>query len=195
MEILVRQKRVKDILVDMDGVITKTTDGYNRVLARMFPELPIFPYEKTTTFYIEKLYSQDKETQKKLDKVWRSKGLFLSLEPINGAIEALQDLVETGNKVRICTAPYPRSKYCENEKKQFVNKFLGREWLDRLIITRNKTWVRGDALIDDKPDPENVREGLIPTWKHYVFISPWNVHVTDKPRLNWHNYKEVLEID
>jgi hypothetical protein len=41
--------------------------------------------------------------------------------------------------------------------------------VNRVILTHDKTLVRGDVLIDDKP---GITGNMIPAWKHLVFDSP-----------------------
>ena len=33
---------------------------------------------------------------------------------------------------------------------EWVENHLGKDWIDRLILTRDKTMINGDVLIDDK---------------------------------------------
>ena len=34
---------------------------------------------------------------------------------------------------------------------EWVEKHMGRDWLNRLILTKDKTIIAGDLLFDDKP--------------------------------------------
>lgn len=44
-------------------------------------------------------------------------------------------------------------------------------WLTRLIITSDKTKIRGDLLIDDKP---YITGSEYPAWEHVLFTAPYN---------------------
>ena len=63
--------------------------------------------------------------------------------------------------------------------------------IDRIILTRYKTLVVGDILIDDRPELTGIKS---PTWEHVLFDQPYNKAVTGKRRLNWQNYQKVLGI-
>ena len=78
-------------------------------------------------------------------------GFFEGLPPMHGAIQAMNEMEESGFKVVICTAPIMTSRFCAQEKINWVRKWLGERWLDKMILTQDKTTVRGDLLIDDKP--------------------------------------------
>ena len=78
-------------------------------------------------------------------------GFFEGLPPMHGAIQAMTEMEENGFKVVICTAPIMTSPFCAQEKINWVRKWLGERWLDKMILTQDKTTVRGDLLIDDKP--------------------------------------------
>ncbi len=82
------------------------------------------------------LYPQSKE------------GFFLSLEPIDGAIETYKKL-EQAYDVWILTAPSYMNPLCYTEKRLWVEKYLGLETCKKLVICYDKSLLRGDYLIDD----------------------------------------------
>ena len=42
-------------------------------------------------------------------------------------------------------------QHCVTEKYQWVDKYLGKKAVTQLMLTKDKTIVHGDILIDDKP--------------------------------------------
>lgn len=77
-------------------------------------------------------------------------GFFQKLEPIVGAVEALQWLrVQHGVEVFILTAPSVHNPLCYTEKRLWVEEHLGFEWVHQLIISPHKGLFKGDYLIDD----------------------------------------------
>ena len=59
-------------------------------------------------------------------------------------------------------------------------------------MTSDKTVVRGDVLIDDKPAITGAHH---PVWKQLLFEAPYNRHVTDRPRLTkWSEVETMLDI-
>ncbi|WDP93177.1 MAG: hypothetical protein HUN04_06025 [Desulfobacter sp.] len=73
---------------------------------------------------------------------------FLSLEPMPGAIEAVNRLRSMAD-VYILTAPSVRNPLCYTEKRLWIEKQFDLELCHRLIISPNKALLKGDILIDD----------------------------------------------
>jgi 5'-nucleotidase len=175
-------------LVDLDGVVTDTMAGFNQRWKEMFPGIRPVPREKISTFYIEDSYPE--MHRKKVNQVWRSKGLFRNLKPIPGALLALEELNSISD-VCICSSPFTENPDGAQDKWDWVNINLGKAWTKRLVLTSDKTRVIGDYLIDDKPE---ISGKVSPTWEHVIYSQPWNSHITGKKRLTWDNYKAVLGI-
>ncbi len=77
------------------------------------------------------------------------------------AIQSINEMEDMGLKVYICTAPLLTSRFCVQEKFEWVRRYLGEKWLDKIIMCQDKSLVRGDILIDDKPF-----ETLVPFGNH-----------------------------
>jgi 5'(3')-deoxyribonucleotidase len=77
-------------------------------------------------------------------------GFFSNLEPITGAIEAVNKLREQFD-VYILTRPSVRNPLCYTEKRIWIEKYFGLEFCEKLILCCNKTLLKGDYLIDDTP--------------------------------------------
>ncbi|XP_018414079.1 PREDICTED: 5'(3')-deoxyribonucleotidase, mitochondrial-like [Nanorana parkeri] len=77
--------------------------------------------------------------------------------------------------VFICTSPIKRYKYCPYEKYAWVEKHFGHEFLEQIILTRDKTVVSADLLIDDRPDITGAE--AIPRWEHILFTACHNHHL------------------
>jgi len=56
---------------------------------------------------------------------------------------------------------------------------------------KDKTLIIGDILIDDKPEIKGIST---PNWEHIIFDQPYNKNITNKKRINWDNFKEVLGV-
>lgn len=170
----------KLILIDQDGVLADFEQGVNLAYQAKFDSpLPPLPHGRQH-FYLADDYPEHKET---LRQIYTTQGFFENLPPIKGAIDALQTLLKAGKDVRICTAPISEYRHCVAEKFAWVEKHLGLEWTQRIILTKDKTWVRGDVLIDDKPV---ITGSLIPTWEHWHYAHQYNKGVNNgSPRVTW----------
>jgi 5'-nucleotidase len=105
-----------------------------------------------------------------------------------GAVNALNEILAEGISLFICTSPLTRYENCVLEKYRWVEEHLGQEFTDRIILTKDKTLVVGDVLIDDKP---TIRGIGTPHWRHIVFDQTYN-RQADGARMNWENWREAL---
>ncbi len=175
------------ILVDQDGVLARYDKRLMDTVAEEYPTERRFTEEELTLFDTHLHYSEAQQAD--IDRIALRPGFFEHLEPVEGAVAALQHMLELGFDVRICTAPKRQYQYCVAEKLVWIEKHLGSEFVTRTILTRDKTLVRGVVLIDDKPEIKGVKE---PEWEHVLFDRPYNRHILERRRLTWNNYRTVL---
>lgn len=165
-------------LIDMDGVIADFEQGFLYEWWNKYPGRFYIPAVERITFYLEDQYPEN--CHEDIEKVISSERFFADLPPIEGGIAALNRLVAEGHEVRICTAPYHKAMHnCVNGKVEWVERYLGTEWLKCTIVSRDKTLVRGDVLVDDKP---NITGAMDRPWKHILFKDTRNSDDTQA----WH---------
>lgn len=75
-------------------------------------------------------------------------GFFIKLNPIKGAIEAINKLKEYYD-VWILTRPSLLNLNSYSEKAFWVKQWLGQEMVNKLILCPDKSLVKGHYLIDD----------------------------------------------
>lgn len=78
---------------------------------------------------------------------YTSQGFFEGLEPMDGALTAVRQMLEDGLQVLICTSPVKHSKYCAQEKLNWIAKHLGEEWLDKVILCQDKVSSTAGLLV------------------------------------------------
>jgi 5'-nucleotidase len=176
------------ILVDQDDVLADFEGHFISTWQKIYPDKFYIPLEQRTVFFIEQQYPA--ELRPLAQEIMDGQGFYRELPPKKGGIEAVLEM-STKNEVLICTSPRSQSKYCIAEKQEWVQKYLGEDWLNRLIITMDKTTVNGDILIDDKPIITGSRT---PIWEHILYDMPYNRHIKDKRRLTWDNWREILKL-
>lgn len=108
------------IFIDMDDTICDYTTHYNK-MSQLNPDVK---------------YPQSKE------------GFFLSLKPLEGAIESVNKLREIYD-VYILTSPSYKNPLCYTEKRIWIEKHFDLDFCRKLIISPNKNILMGDYLIDD----------------------------------------------
>ena len=175
------------ILVDMDGVIADFETGFFNLWCERYPDRPVIALEDRTDYNLTHQYPEEDKTP--IFRLITSPGFIRSLPPMPGAADALAEMLVLGLEVFICTSPMKRYKNVVLEKYDWVNEHLGSTWVERIIMTRDKTLVRADVLIDDRPEVEGVE---VPAWEHVFYDQPYNRSVQGKSRLTWANWKQVL---
>ncbi len=151
------------------------------------PNIPPVAFEDRKSFYIRQDYAP--ELRGLAEAIYTAPGFIRNLPPVPGALEAVKELLALGMDVRICSSPLSQFENCVAEKYLWVEKHLGRDATNRLILTKDKTLVHGHLLIDDKPAIEGA---VKPRWKHILFDAPYNREVADRPRITWKNWRNVL---
>jgi 5'-nucleotidase len=180
---------VSTILVDQDGVIADWgTTGWNVGLDAYGEAAANIPrHADQRTFDLGHERTPDElqiiaEVMNNID--------YFALRPIRGARTALRNMLRAGHDVRIVSSPWPSNPKCASAKIDWMVHYFGRDWARRTILTMDKTLVRGDYLIDDKPE---VTGAMVPTWKHVHFTQPYNQDIKNPLRINqWNEWESVL---
>lgn len=120
---LTRNRSRLIVLVDMDGVMCDFDASREKWLAEDF--------------------NRNKEDFENVSN------LFENLQPMPGAIEAFKRLYEEYDPFLVSTAPWDNpSGY--TGKRIWVENYLGNIGKKRLILTHDKSLIKGDILIDDR---------------------------------------------
>ena len=174
------------ILLDMDGVLADFEQGFVRGWTARFPGQPPLDPRDRRHFSIRDDYPTHQGAM--VQAVYHAEGFFRDLAPMPGALDAARALVGLGHDVRICTSPLRHYRHCVPEKYEWIDAHLGPEFVNRMIVTRDKTLVRGDVLVDDNPD---ITGAQVPAWQHVVFDQPYNQQVAG-PRMTWATWRDVI---
>lgn len=158
------------ILVDLDGVLTDWGKKYDELLDSSRRSTDNIPRTKDLQQY-NLMRGMDYEQQITIHEVMDTPGFYLDLEPTNGAVDAISELVEEGHEVFFVTRPWAGNPDCASEKTAWVDRYFGQWGVEQLIITYDKTLIHGDILIDDKPNIKGAHE---PSWIQILFDQPYN---------------------
>ncbi len=175
------------ILVDMDNTLADFDAAFLSLWQKTYPDEFFIPLDKRRGFHLAEDYPD--HLLDKIQKICDGKNFVKNLPPISGGIEAVRELLDAGHDVRFCSSHFREYKNCITEKYQWIEKHFGKEAVDRIIMTRDKTLVRGDLLIDDKPKISGL---ATPTWEHILYDRPHNRQITDKRRLAWDNWRDII---
>ncbi len=176
------------ILVDMDDVLADFDGGFLLKWREKYPDEFFIPMSDRQKFYMRDEYPP--ELLDKMTELFTQKGFVANLPLIEGGVEAINKIKDKGHEVFICTSPMRQYQNCVAEKYEWVEKNLGFDWTTRIVLSRDKTLVQGNILIDDKPE---VTGAAKPVWEHVIFDKSYNAHVNGQRRITWQNYAEALK--
>ncbi|WP_227471671.1 hypothetical protein [Paenarthrobacter sp. YJN-5] len=175
------------VLVDMDGCFFDWGNALNRILLQLDPNYPIVPLGEQMDYNHLCGPGGDRAI---LLQAMNTEGLYRNLDPMPGAVEAILAMEESGLNVFFCSTPFATHPTCASEKLASIEEHLGSRWVNRVILTHDKTLVRGDVLIDDKP---GITGNMEPTWTHLLFDQSYNRALSDAPRLReWKDWEAAL---
>jgi 5'-nucleotidase len=176
------------ILVDMDNTLVEFSESLARIWRERYPgEVFVSPAEQRN-FHPHKDYP--KHLHEKVHAICHEAGFIRELAPTPGGIDAVREMLAEGYDVRFVTSHLIGYDPSVLEKFQWVEDHFNREFVDRIVLTRDKTLIRGDILVDDKPV---ITGSMTPTWTHVIYGRPYNRDQVGKPRLsNWADWRATL---
>lgn len=159
------------VLIDVDGVIANFCDGVTSYIERRFgikvDQSKIFGDVRDEANGL-----WDDECEEHI----KAPGFARRLKEYPGAVDAVKQIMETYDVVFV-TSPYPYSDtWCQDRFMWLRDRFqIGR---DDVIFARDKRFVHGLTLIDDRP--ENVADWSAYWQKYSILMSrPWNKSFID----------------
>lgn len=181
------KKKKMIVLVDIDNTIGSWDDAF---LARM----ECCDAKRVTErgcFRIEDVpWSEPERSQ--MISVLQDPTLYRDIALYDHAKEALEAMRSSGYDVFLVSSPHEQCRGpCAKYKLEWVTHRLGEYWAKRTILTNDKTMVRGDVLIDDKP---TIAGATKPAFRHVVFDQPYNRSVPTFRLRAWQDWQEVLAL-
>lgn len=175
------------ILVDMDGVICGWGDEWDLRVKDLY-HLGLRPTNEQEDFDLTK-HITTPEGMEAFLSIMNAEDFYKVLKPIPGAREALNEMVAEGHDVRIVTSPWLSNPTCAADKIAWVEKHIGEGWAQRVVITRDKSVVLGDVIIDDKPHLDNADQAV---WRHIYFTQNYNKDLPGPRISDWSHWREVI---
>lgn len=171
-------------LVDMDAPLVQWEEGLVSLARTLHPH--IHTPDAGTRYDWDLLVGLAAHERDAIINVMHYPGFYRGLQPVEGAKQALYEMLEEGIEVILCSTPSLDNPTCASDKLAFLDEHFGREIAKRTILTQDKTLVRGDILIDDKP---TIKGLMAPTWKHVIFDRAYNLGVPGPRLVDWANWR------
>jgi 5'-nucleotidase len=178
------------VLIDMDNTLVNFSKKFEEVWLRKHPEKDL---DHSTYFMwdaVKHHYSPEElvAVRREMEDMMCAKDFFRSMEAMEGAAEAFSELRRVGFSVWVCTSPWVDSEYSIGDKDAWCKKHLDEK--THLITTQDKTMIRGDVLIDDKPTISGL---MRPKWTQVLYDRPYNRQETDRKRIErWRDAVNVV---
>lgn len=116
-------------------------------------------------------------------------GWFAELPVTPGAQAGVEQILDAGLDVWVCTKPLEANPSCLNDKHAWLVRHFP-ALSDRLITAPDKSMVVGDVLLDDAPKPEWFERAC---WAPVIFEAPFNRDQFEGlPRWSWCDPIEAL---
>lgn len=109
----------------------------------------------------KKLYKEYKKNNPEIEYPQSQSGFFEKLEPIADSIESYFELKKKFN-VFVLSSPSYHNPMSYTEKRLWIEKHLGFNECENLILSCDKTLLMGKYLIDDMKQTGV----LLPSWEH-----------------------------
>jgi len=161
------------VLLDMDGTVVDWDSGFRKAWADRSS------IDRTKSYAMEECVPEEFKDEAK--QVMMAPGFFRHLPPFPNAIQEVKKMEHAGFQIWFCTSPLLGHPTCCQEKLEWIQEHFGDEYVKRVILCQDKTIVRGDILIDDKPNITGLHH---PTWQQCIFDAPYNQARTDLPRMS-----------
>ncbi len=166
------------ILIDQDGVLADFDSGFAQAwLART--GRPALAAAQRRHFYIQDDYPQAQGAE--VAALLQTPGFYRQLPMMPGAQAAVAALRARGDEVWICTSDTGTSPALLCEKLDWIDHHFGQDLRRRTLVSADKTLIRGDWLIDDRPGIAGLYP---PTWRHILYDQAYNRHI-EAPRIDW----------
>lgn len=129
------------------GLVKNTREYISEIKLRISKPILTIDMDGVLCDYINS-FKQAKEKNPEQPYPQSEDGFFLSLTPIENAIQSYKKLEEHFD-VWILTRPSVENVLCYTEKALWVRKYLGFDAQKKIIMCIDKSMVKGDYLIDD----------------------------------------------
>jgi uncharacterized HAD superfamily protein len=184
------------IAVDLDDVLADSLASFIKFYNKHYDKT--LKYEDFTAYTLNEIKGMPIEDEKKILEHYDDSEEFDNIQPMNGAIEAIEKLSKK-NKIIIVTS---RTRDKQEKTKKWVEKFLKNiadiHFIRANYSEHNKTkaetckMIKADVLIEDNPKyaKDCAKNGI----KVLLFDYPWNKKVNSPLIKRVHSWDEIVKV-
>lgn len=165
--------------IDLDNTLLNFIAGFIEWWVDEHGIFPMLPSEQKSQDIRIDLEKLDPIYRDQANAILRERGFFSSLPLIHGAIHVLETLRKSGRNAFIITTMLHNPTEMAN-RMDSIRKVFGEYWGERVILTRDKTLVLADAVIDDRVVITGIAD---PVFEQIIFNQPYNEEDTKKQRI------------
>lgn len=127
-----------------------------------------------------------------IGEIFARPGFFGRFPPIRGAAEVIRDLRARGHHVTVATTPFATNPTCASDKLSTIERDYGQTLRRATTLTDDKTSLRADVILDDKPD---ITGHYPPAWAHLLYGDyPYNAHKPGPRYVRWTTADDLLDL-
>lgn len=137
-------KKIQLVLVDLDNTLVNMVEVWlEKYNLRSGESVSM---DDITDYDVTKFVKQPEL----LNNLLEESDFFYDLEPMPGAVEYFNKLIESGLDIVIVTQPPRKCDYAIRDKKRWMEKYFPDFNLANMIFCHRKNLIHGDILFDDK---------------------------------------------
>ena len=167
---------------DLDGVHALWDDGVDEIAHEIGAVERGFPLKHQRTefaFYRD----ASPEVQEVVLEVMNHPDLYRRLKADPKVTAAFKATADAGHTNRFASSPWTGNRTCMQDKEDFIANTFGEDVRKHLILTHDKTVLRGDVLVDDKPELKGLFENDL-QFMHVLPTQPYNKHIDTPYRID-----------
>lgn len=167
---------------DLDGVHALWDDGVDEIAQELGAHLKGFPlkHQRTVFGFMDDRSPEERDV---ILEVMNHPELYRRLKVDPKVQAAFKATEEAGHINRFASTPWTGNNTCMQDKEDFIANAYGEEVRKHLVLTHDKTVLRGDVLVDDKPKLHGLFEDNL-DFMHVIPTQPYNKDIDTPYRIN-----------
>lgn len=179
------------ITLDMDGVLYDWNTWFDKHVDDLYPQFSATIPRGFANRNFDLWAGRTPEEQAAITHIFDYPDFYRDIPLMPNAQEAVELMWSRGHHVTVASSPWWDNPTCLQDKSNAIRRDFGVRLQKHTTFTGDKTTLRGDYLVDDKPE---ITGEYTPTWKQIVFNQPYNQRTKGIRLYAWDEFEELLGI-